>query len=82
MARLGVISQIKEPTEWCAGMALVQKKNALVRICGDLTHLNQSVQKEHYQLPVVELVLAQLTGANIFSKLDANSCFWQIPLAL
>ena len=24
--------------------------------------------------------LAQLTGAQVFSKLDANSVFWQIPL--
>ncbi|XP_011406246.1 PREDICTED: uncharacterized protein K02A2.6-like [Amphimedon queenslandica] len=81
MARLGVISQIKEPTEWCAGMVPVRKKNGTVRICVDLTHLNQSVQRERHQLPAVEQVLAQLTGAKVFSKLDANSGFWQIPLA-
>ena len=26
-------------------------------------------------------MLAQLSGARVFSKLDANSGFWQIPLA-
>lgn len=81
MVRLGVISQIKEPTEWCAGMVPVQKINGKVRICVDLTRLNQSVKRERHQLPAVEQVLAQLTGAKIFSKLDANSGFWQIPLA-
>ena len=32
-------------------------------------------------MPKVDTTLAQLTGATIFSKLDANSGFWQIPLA-
>ncbi len=32
-------------------------------------------------LPTVDETLAQITGAKIFSKLDANSGFWQIPLA-
>ena len=75
-----MISQIKEPTEWCAGMVPVQKKNGLVCICVDLTHLNQTVKRECHQLPAVEQVLVQLTGATL-SKLDVNSGFWQIPLA-
>ena len=29
----------------------------------------------------MEQTLAQLAGAQVFSKLDANSGFWQIPLA-
>lgn len=81
MVGLGVISQIHEPTEWCAGMVPVRKKNGAVRICVDLTQLNQSVKRERHQLPAVEQVLAQLSGAKVFSKLDANSGFWQIPLA-
>ena len=32
-------------------------------------------------MPKVDDTLAQLAGAKIFSKLDANSGFWQIPLA-
>ena len=31
-------------------------------------------------MPKVDTTLAQLTGAMVFSKLDANSRFWQIPL--
>ena len=42
---------------------------------------NESVQREFHPLPRVEETLAQLTGAQVFSKLDANSGFWQIPLA-
>ena len=49
--------------------------------CVDLTKLNQSVCRERYPLPAVEQVLAQLAGDTVFTKLDANSGFWQIPLS-
>ena len=73
MEDLGVISKVKEPTEWCAGMVVVPKANGKVRICVDLTKLNESVCRERHILPSVEQTLAQIGGAKIFSKLDANS---------
>ena len=36
---------------------------------------------EVHPLPKVDDTLAQMSGARIFSKLDANSGFWQIALA-
>ena len=78
MENLGVISRVEEPTPWCAGIVAVPKSRGDVRICVDLRHLNQIVMREVHPLPKVE---EQLTGAKLFSKLDANSGFWQIPLA-
>ena len=46
----------------------------------DLKPLNESVLREIHPLPKVDETLAQLHGATVFSKLDANSGFWQIPL--
>ena len=80
MERLGVISHIESPTEWCEGMVVVPKANKQVRICIDLTKLNENVCCERYHLPAVEQTLAHTAGARVFSKLDANSGFWQIPL--
>ena len=68
-------------TQWCAGMVVVPKKDGKVRICVDLKPLNASVKRETHPLPKVDDTLAQLSGAKVFSKLDANSGFWQIPLA-
>ena len=68
-------------TEWCAGMVVVPKPNNMVRICVDLTHLNKSVCRERHPLPAVKQTLAQLAGARVFSKLNVNSDFWQIPLS-
>ena len=81
MEKLGVIARVNEPTEWCAGMVVVPKADGRVRICVDLTRLNQSVCRERHPLPAVDQILAQLAGAKLFTKLDANSGFWQIPLS-
>ena len=79
--RMRVISKVTTPTDWCAGMVVVPKPSGAVRICVDLTKLNQSMKREHHILPSVEQVLAQIGNAKVFSKLDANSGFWQIELA-
>ena len=72
---------MEQPTDWCAGMVVIPKPNGKVRMCVDLTKLNESVRLERHPLPSVDRVLAQLSGATIFSKLDANSGFWQVPLS-
>ncbi|UYV69048.1 K02A2.6-like [Cordylochernes scorpioides] len=81
MTRLGVIESVEEPTEWCAGMVAVSKPGGKIRICVDLTKLNQYIRRENYPLPATEHILGQLGNACYFSKLDANSGFWQFGLA-
>ena len=76
-----IISKVEEPTSWCSGMVVIPKKTGAVRICVDLRPLNKYVKREIHPLPKVDTILAQIQGAQIFSKLDANSGFWQIPLA-
>lgn len=81
MEKLGVIRRVEGPTEWCAGMVVVPKKNSSkLRLCVDFTGLNEYVCREKYILPSVEQSLGMLAGAKVFSKLDANMGFWQIPL--
>ena len=63
MEKLGVISRIDEPTEWCAGMVVVPKSSGQVRICIDFTKLNMSVKRENFPLPSVEESLAKLANA-------------------
>ena len=81
MESMGVISRVEDSTEWCAGMVAVEKKSGGIRICVDLKPLNESVRRQPHPLPTVEGILSQLSGAKVFSKLDANSGFWQIPLS-
>ena len=80
MEQLGVIFRIEEPTSWCVGMVVVPRGDGSVRICVNLTKLNKAVCRERHLLPFVEQSLASLENATIFSKIDANSGFWQIEL--
>jgi len=61
-------------------MVVVPKDSGTVRICVDLKPLNENVLREVHPIPKMDTTLAQLLGATMFSKLDANSGFWQIPL--
>ncbi len=80
LCELDVITPVTEPTVWCAPVVVVPKKNDQVRICVDLTKLNEAVLRERHMLPSVDHSLGQIAGAKYFSKLDANSGFHQIPL--
>lgn len=80
MESMGVIEKVEKPTEWCSGMVVAPKSNGKVRLCVDLTQLNKSVRRESFPLPRLEDTLASLEGSKYFSKMDANSGFWQIKL--
>ena len=81
MERLGVISKVDEPTEWCAGI-VVPKSNEKIRICVDLTKLNNfALRSTHHPLPKINNLLAQVSESKYFSKVDAKSGFWQQKLA-
>ena len=68
MVKVGVITEVIDPTDWCAGMVVVPKPSGKVRICVDLTKLSVNVCREQHVLPFVETILAQLGGAKHFSN--------------
>ena len=80
MLNKGVISPVTEPTSWCSGSLVVTKQNGSIRLCVDLAQLHKSVQREVHPMASVDDSLAKLAGSKIFSKLNARSGFWQIPL--
>ena len=81
MVEQGVISKVERPTDWCSGLVVVPKANKTdVRLCVDLTQLNKAVKREFHPMSSVDDSLAKLSNAQYFTRLDANSGFWQIPL--
>lgn len=81
MVEKGVIEPIEEATPWCSPMVAIHKPNGKVRICTDYTQLNKYVIRERYQLPTVEEAMSKLQEAQVFSKLDCSSGFWQVQLS-
>ena len=81
MESLGVIKKVEEPTDWVNTLVVVEKpKSKKLRICLDPRPLNKAILRELFQLPTLEDIATRLSGARIFSKLDANHGYWQIPL--
>ncbi|GBN52018.1 Transposon Ty3-I Gag-Pol polyprotein [Araneus ventricosus] len=75
-----VNTPVLKPTEWYAPVVIMPKNDGNVRNCGDLVEFNKNVIRELHPLPKAEYFLNLLAGAKIFTKLNANSGFWQIPL--
>ena len=50
------------------------------RITVDYKKLNQSVKRQVFPIPTLEQLTSKLSGATLFTKLDASSGFYQIPL--
>ena len=73
--------QENEASPWMSAMVVVPKPGGKVRICVDLTQLNKHVIRPRYQLPTVDEVLCKLGDGKVFTKLDANSGFFQCKLA-
>ena len=73
------VKKISKPTQWCVGIVVVPKKEGKIHICVDLKpfnekvlreiHPNEKVFREIHPLPRVEDILAQITGAKIFTKI-------------
>ncbi|XP_062849175.1 uncharacterized protein K02A2.6-like [Trichomycterus rosablanca] len=80
MEAMGIIEEVTEPTEWCAPMVPVMKKNGKIRVCVDLKRLNENVKREKFILPTLDDILPKLAKGTVFSSLDAESGFWQITL--
>ena len=78
-----IITPVTEPTSWCAPIDVCEKKNgAGVRLCVDLSQLNDAVQREFYQpatpLECVTCIVSEET--RYFTVFDALKGYHQCPL--
>ena len=81
MHDLNVISPVDFPTDWCSPLVVVIKKDGTIRLCIDFIRLNEAVCCERYPLPSTDYILACLGNAKVYSKIDFNSAYWQVPLS-
>jgi len=77
---LEIIEQCNEPSEWVNQIVPVLKPDGSLRICLDPQQLNSVTIRERYILPTVSDIYARLSGSSVYSTLDAQSGFHQIPI--
>ena len=78
MLKAGVIQE--STSEWAAAPVLIRKRDGTVRWCIDYHALNELTVKDNFPLPLVDDCLKTLSGNMWFSKLDANSAYWQVKI--
>ena len=82
MEAMGVIRKVDEPTDWVNSLVVIEKPTSKkLRVCLDPRPLNNAIRREHFQLPTLEDITTRLSGARVFTKLDANHGYWQVPLS-
>ena len=76
-----VIESVQEATQWVSPLVPTRKGNGTLRLWVDYRRLNKAIIRERHMLPTLEEITAKLE-AKVFSVLDAESGFHQIPLAM
>ena len=79
MLEQGIIKESSSP--WMVPAVFVKKKSGEIRICVDYRELNKMTEKDAYPLPLPDEVQDRLSGVTVFSKLDLQSGYWQLPVS-
>jgi hypothetical protein len=83
-------TQLQDPLEkgfirpssspWGCPTNFVKKKDQTLRMCMNYRPLNEVTIKNKYPLPRIDILFDQLTGAQVFSKIDLRSGYHQIRI--
>ena len=74
---------VVEPStgEWASPVVLVPKPDGLVRFCIEYRKLNLMTVKDAYPIPRMDECIDSIGDARVFSTVDCNAGYWQIPVA-
>jgi Reverse transcriptase (RNA-dependent DNA polymerase)/RNase H-like domain found in reverse transcriptase len=79
MLKAGVVRL--SSSSWASPLHMVRKKDGDWRPCGDFRRLNVQITDDKYPLPNMGDLSSRLDGCTIFTKLDLQKGYFQVPVA-
>ena len=79
MEKAGIIRGSNSP--WSSPLHMVKKKDGGWRPCGDYRRLNTVTIPDRYPLPNIADFSSRIAGSTVFSKLDLQKGYYQVPMA-
>ena len=78
----GIITELKEHTEWINSIVPVMKSNSSLRLCLDPKDLNKAIKRNKWYSRIIDDILPELAKSKYKTLKDATSGYWHIVLDL
>ena len=79
MEEAGIIR--RSSSSWSSPLHMVLKPDGTWRTCGDYRRLNNATKPDRYPVPNVQDLSSRLSGCTVFSKLDLEKGYYQVPMS-
>jgi hypothetical protein len=66
--------------QWVSNHVLVNKKQGMINICMDFRDLNKACPKENFPTPIIDHIVDECIGYEVFSFMDGFSRYNQIQI--
>ena len=82
LTKEGIITEVKEHTEWINSIVLVMKPNGSLRLCLDPKDLNKAIERNQWYSRTIDDILPELAKSKFKTLKDATSGYWHVVLDL
>ena len=82
LTKEGIITEVKEHTEWINSIVPVMKPNGSLRLCLDPKDLNKAIERSQWYSRTIDDILPELAKSKYKTLKDATSGYWHIILDL
>ena len=82
LVKEGIITEVKEHTEWINSIVPVMKSNGSLRLCLDPKDLNQAIERNQWYSRTTDDTLPELAKSKYKTLKDVISGYWHVVLDL
>ena len=82
LVKEGIITEVKEHTEWINSIVPVMKSNGSLRLCLDPKDLNKAIERNQLYSRTIDDILPELARSTYKTLKDATSGYWHVVLDL